>query len=553
MSESARPAGGGAGIPLDADRAPVTTTPRAARPATAPRAEVLLSYRREQAEAARALAATLAAAGLAVRHDPWDSDGLGDPQPVLQADPVGHRALLPVLGAEPLGPVWEARRLAPAQSAGLPLLPVRAAGDPRHTPAALRPWSQADLRADAEGEELRRLLRSLRDRAGVALTLPAPGPLPAPALAGPAILIEAGPALAPLLLGEGDDSRFLDELLPMLIDGLWQELGVVFPTPQLRADAALPPRTARLRLFGVPMWELVLPPDEVLVAEQAATLRACGIAARPDRNPASGAAVAWVPVAQRDRIGRDGTVVWEPLEVLVLHLGATWRAKAADFVGAVETRALLDQAALAWPHLVAEVVPGTVPLVTLADVLRRLLAEGVGIRNLRRILTAVALTGRFTDDPVLLAEVARAALNVQLTHQHGRGTGTLAVLLLHPDLEAALAAGLPHGPTATWLELDEATRRPLLAGVHEVMQAMPPDGQRPVLIVPQTVRAALHRLLAPACPHMAVLCYQDIEPRARLQPVGRLEPGGVVFNPGVRWAGAGQTGWAPAEPAAPAG
>lgn len=525
----------------------------AARAGPAPRPAVLLSYRREEAEAAQRLAAALDAAGVEARHDPWDDHGLDDPRPALQGDPAGHVALLPVLGAEPLGPVWEARRLAPARAAGLPLLPVRAAGDPRHTPEALRPWSQADLRADAEGEELRRLLRSLRDRAGVALTLPDPGPLPAHEAAGPAILIEAGPALAPLLLGEGDDTRFLDEELPMLIDGLWHELGMVFPTPQLRADEALPPHTARLRLHGVPMWELALPSDEVLVAEQAPTLRSRGIAARPDRNPASGAAVAWVPAAQRDRAVGAGALHWAPLEVLVLHLGATLRAKAADFVGAAETRALLDQAALAWPHLVAEVVPGTVPLVTLADVLRCLLAEGVGIRNLRRILTAVALTGRFTDDPVLLAEAARAALNVQLTHQHGRGTGTLAVLLLHPDLEATLVAGLRHGPTATWLELDEADRRRLLAGVHEVMQAMPPDGQRPVLIVPQPVRAALHRLLAPACPHMAVLCYQDIEPRARLQPVGRLEPGGVAFNPNVRWAGAGQAGWAPSDPAASPG
>lgn len=133
------------------------------------------------------------------------------------------------------------------------------------------------------------------------------------------------------------------------------------------------------------MWALALPQDEVLVAEQAATLRSRGIAARADRNPASVAAAAWVPAAQRDR------------------------------------------AALAWPHGVAEVVPGTLPLVRFADVLRCLLAEGVGIRNLRRILTAVALVGRLTDDPVLLAESARGALNRQLTHQHGRGTGEPAV------------------------------------------------------------------------------------------------------------------------------
>ena len=519
-------------------------TPAAARPA------VLLSYLHDEAESARRLAAALASAGLEVVHDPWDSQGLDAPRAVLRTDPAGHVALLPVLGARPLGPLWEARRLTPAQTAGVPLLPVRAAGDPRHTPDALRPWSQADLRADIEGEELARLLRTLRERTGAALQLPEPGRAPPAEPPGPPILLEAGPALAPLLLGEGDDSSFLDEALPALVDGLWYELGVVFPMPQLHADPALPPRAVRLRLHGVPMWELALPSDEVLVAEQAATLRSRGIPARPQANPASGAASAWVPAARLAQATRGGTVHWTPVEVLQLQLVATLRRKAADFLGVLETRALLDQVAEARPHLVAEVVPGTVPLLTLAEVLRRLLAEEVGIRNLRPVLTAVALSGRFTDDPALLAEAARTALQRQITHRHGRGTGTVVVLLLHPEIEALLADGLRHSPTATWLELAEAERRRLLARVQEVMQAVPPDGQRPALLVPQTLRAALHRLLAPVFPHLGVLCYEDIEARALIQPVGRIEPQGVVLNPRVHWVGAGQTGWTPG-PAAP--
>jgi len=72
---------------------------------------------------------------------------------------------------------------------------------------------------------------------------------------------------------------------------------------------------------------------------------------------------------------------------------------------------MLDQLERAYPALVRNVVPKPVTLALLADVLRRLVEEGVSVRPLREILEALAVYAPSERDPIALAELVRASLD----------------------------------------------------------------------------------------------------------------------------------------------
>ena len=218
--------------------------------------------------------------------------------------------------------------------------------------------------------------------------------------------------------------------MAMIFDGPFYELDVHFPPLELRTDPTLPSWGLRVLVNEVPELELQAVAGAVLVNESVDALARLGIEAQPARNPANGAPAAWVASAQQGRLqGRD-LVSWYHRQFLILTLSAVLRGKAADFMSVTEVQALLALIEPASPQPVAQTVPDPVSPLVLSAVLRRLLAEGVGIRNLHSILMTLADRGRCENDPLLLTEYVRAGLRRQLSHQLGRGQKLLVVFLL---------------------------------------------------------------------------------------------------------------------------
>ena len=83
---------------------------------------------------------------------------------------------------------------------------------------------------------------------------------------------------------------------------------------------------------------------------------------------------------------------------------ALMRRYGHEFIGVQETQGLLESLERTHPALVREVVPKLVSPILLADVLRRLVEEGVSLRNLRDVLGALAEWAPHERDPVALVE-----------------------------------------------------------------------------------------------------------------------------------------------------
>jgi type III secretion protein V len=218
------------------------------------------------------------------------------------------------------------------------------------------------------------------------------------------------------------------------------------------------------------------------------------------------------------------------------------RRHAPLFLGLQDTTHLLTRAGIDAPDVVKEVLRA-LPVQRVADVLRRLVGEGVSIRNLRDILEALSEAGQRDKDAHALTEFARIALKRQLCHQVAPD-GRLPVLLLEPALEELLRQSVRTSGGTSQLVLEPETAR----GIARAIAARVADRRPQALVTTIDVRWHLRKLIEPECFDTPVLSFHELLPTLEIDIVDRLslpsEPTSARLAEGAEGAPVG-----PAEPA----
>ncbi len=326
---------------------------------------------------------------------------------------------------------------------------------------------------------------------------------------GAVVLELAGDLLALARAGRDD---FVHELVTALRQRLWRELGVVAPTLLIR-EAPLEPGQWVLLIHDVPSARGQVSLDERLSLAPLDDLALAGIAMRPELEPASGRRAAVVSEQEAARARALGPLLG-PLERIAAACAAELERNAGLLVGVQEAQALLDGLESQAPALVREVSRQVAPAL-LAEVLRRLLEEGVSIRPLRSILESLLEGGGGARGAAVLAAAARRALRRQIGHRAGGGHA-LPALLLDPGAEQAVRESM----LGEWPALEPARAARLLEALE---RALGEAGDGPVLLASGDVRRAVRLLVAPRWPRLQVLAYDELPADQPIRPVGRLE------------------------------
>ena len=218
-----------------------------------------------------------------------------------------------------------------------------------------------------------------------------------------------------------------------------------------------------------------------------------------------------VPVAQGDMpTGPDSAAQ------LAGAVQQALRRHAPLFLGIQDATNLLTRASADAPDVVKEVLRA-LPLQRVADVLRRLVAEGVSIRNLRDILEALSEAGQREKDPAALAEFARVALRRQISHQ-AAPDGRLAAVLLEPSLEALLRQAVRVNNGVAQLALEPEAAR----AINEALTASVRQHRPAAVLTAIDIRAHLRKLIEAECFDTPVLSYHDLVPTLRLEVLDRI-------------------------------
>jgi flagellar biosynthesis protein FlhA len=154
-------------------------------------------------------------------------------------------------------------------------------------------------------------------------------------------------------------------------------------------------------------------------------------------------------------------------------------------------------------------------------VLQRLLAEGVSIRNLPAILEVLGDVGAATRDAGLLAEHVRPALADTICRPYLGPDGGLRALLLSPDAEQQLRAGLAEiGGEESLAPRDSQS---LLDGIARALESGLSFDSKPVLLCPAALRRHVRRITERPLPHLGVLSYAELSPHVNVQTLGTVE------------------------------
>jgi type III secretion protein V len=330
------------------------------------------------------------------------------------------------------------------------------------------------------------------------------GPLDLPS----AVVLALGDDL--LAIARAGEPRFVSEGLGGIRDRLWIDLGVRVPAIAVRGGAA--PGGWALVVDDVPAASGRAPPGEALALLPPDELALVGIDGVLDADPLSGRAATRIAAEDAPRASPLGTIQG-PLERVLAEAAGALARSAHLLVGIQEAQALLDALEPTAPALVRE-TSRQLPPALLADVLRRLVEEGVSIRPLRTILEALLEAGGASRGAAALAEAARRALRRHIGHRCA-GDGPLTALLLDPRAESTVRDAL----AGEVLALDPEIAVQLLDALErEVRRHDAP----PVVLASADVRRALRALVAPRFPRVVVLAYDDLPPELPVRPVGRL-------------------------------
>jgi type III secretion protein V len=229
---------------------------------------------------------------------------------------------------------------------------------------------------------------------------------------------------------------------------------------------------------------------------------------------------------------------WDAVEFLGLHLSACLREAAPEFCDLAWVQQIFDRLDQRH-HRLMQPVRARFQEEQIAAVLRGLLADGGSVATLPQILERLLeydllppaglvldeqeMRGslRWTmDETAPLIEYVRASLKEYLTYQQSRGTGTVPVFLIGPDLTATLRRLLRSDETGRGIS-DRAVVIPLLREIEQELAARS-GGEMPAVLTSIDLRASLRRLLAAQQPLMRVLSYNDLTASSNISPLARL-------------------------------
>lgn len=277
----------------------------------------------------------------------------------------------------------------------------------------------------------------------------------------------------------------------------YQDMGIPLPGISLRLSNHLAADTYQISIRGVPVAQGKLKP-------QAA---------------AASSTITQVDNAQGELIAANTP---DNVQLINLHLAYALRKHAPEFIGIQEVHTLyskLEQAG--YLELVRE-TQRAAPTPKVVDVFRRLLSEGISIRDLRQILGTIVEYAEQEKDLAMLAERVRIGLKRQIAYAFTNGTGILPVYLFPPETEKLLQNSLRQTPNGIFFALDPAASERFAQALRELEEKHSKDKVRPVILTNTDLRRHVRRHLESTFPEVPVLSIQELTSSTSINPVGEL-------------------------------
>jgi len=303
------------------------------------------------------------------------------------------------------------------------------------------------------------------------------------------------------------------------------ERGLIIPPVRTRDNVHLDNDSYAIRLHGVEVARGTAVPGRFLAIGGGLEL----LPGEAVVEPVFGLPAKWIPAELRQQALVAGATVIDRSSVITTHLGEVASRHAGQLLSAQQVKTLLDSVKGTDPAVIEEMGAAQVTLTDLHRVLCGLLAEGVAIRDLVRVIEAVTEQARQAKEPEAMLEAARRALGPAITAAYAKD-GVLPIISLDARLERQLADAVKPADGASVLAVDPDVAEALVREIGALTRAAEERNRDPVLVCASRLRPSLHRLLAPALPRLGVLSVNELGPQVKLDRIGvvNVTPAEVV-------------------------
>jgi len=355
-------------------------------------------------------------------------------------------------------------------------------------------------------------LKKSKDAAAVAAAIPLPAPVVNPSQIqwdevsdGAALSLELGYGLVGLV-----DERKGAPLMARITGirrQLSRELGFVVPLVRVRDNLSLGPNSYRITVAGVVVGEDECWPNDLLALDSGELIAT--VEGRVTKDPSFGLDAVWIRPEQRNDAVVAGYTVVDGATVVATHLNQLIANSAADLFGMDEAQKLLDALKESSPQLVACLTPVPLTLAQLAAACRSLLAEGVPLKDFRRVAEAMIDASREGTDPVQLNEAVRQRIGALIVQTIVPVRMPLPVVTFDAELEGLLAQAVRVGPNAAH-PFEPALAQRIIAAVNQAAQPLLSTATRFALVTSPLARRAVARLLKPHLPETPIMSFLEI-------------------------------------------
>ena len=348
---------------------------------------------------------------------------------------------------------------------------------------------------------------------------PAPGEEPiTTALAMDPVRLELGYGLLSLI---GDDrGQRLPHQIKALRRQLAAELGFVMPSVRIQDNIQLPANTYVVRLKEIEAGRGEIRSGMLLVMDPQG--KPIALPGEATTEPTFGLAATWIVPGLRDEAMLMGLTVVDPATVVTTHLTELVRDNLADLLTYAETQKLLGELPSEYQKLLGELVPARITTAGIQRVLQGLLAERISIRDLPRILEAIAEALALTQSTLLITEHVRARLARQITTACTGESGIVPILTLSPAWEQAFAAALVGQGDERQLAMAPTELQRFVREVQDAFETHAMRGELPALVTLPSIRPFVRSVIERFRPATVVLSQNELHPKARLRTLGQV-------------------------------
>ncbi|WP_230631363.1 flagellar biosynthesis protein FlhA [Sphingomonas sp. Leaf37] len=288
---------------------------------------------------------------------------------------------------------------------------------------------------------------------------------------------------------------------------LSRDLGFVVPQCRVRDDINLAPYTYRIVVNGVVLGEDQVSPDEMLALD---TGQAYGdLHGKKAKDPTFGLDATWIPAGDADAATGAGFLVVDAGTVMATHLNHVLGANATDLLGPDEVQSLLDGLKERAAQLVASLTPNPLPLTTLTQVLKGLLAENIPLKEFRRIAQAISVAATRSADAEEIIELIRPELGPLIIQKLCGVREPLRVMTLEGQLEGLLGQAARADQSRRHVIEPDLGRR-IVDALQQAAQPLIAEAKPFALVVQPAIRIAIRKLVKTVLPDTPVLSFFEV-------------------------------------------